>query len=239
MKNIIYTAIIDGYDELIEPSVVTKGWKYICFTNDPNLKSNIWDIRVVEMDKYLIPTKNNRKIKIQYYRYLKEKYDLSIYIDGKIGINCNLNDFLEKNVDGLNNKNIDIFLPKHFYRDCIYQEIDMCKKIKKENKMICYFLKKFYKKENYPENIGLHDNCLLIRRYPNNNMIQFMDKWWDMIERWSRRDQLSFGYILWKNKDLIKISTIDIDVNYNYQDGHFMDNYFTVHSHKKRWLIKD
>jgi rRNA-processing protein FCF1 len=234
MENIIYTVIINGYDELRDPSVVTKGWKYICFTNDANLKSDIWDIRVVEVDKNLDSTKNSRKIKIQYHHYLKEKYDWSIFIDGKVGIKCDLNDFLEKGVEDLNDKEIDMFLPKHPDRNCIYQEIDKCKKIKKENKIICNFLKRFYKKEKYPENIGLNDTCLLIRRYPNDNMIKFMDDWWAMVERWSRRDQFSFNYVLWKYKGLIKISKINSDIDY--ANGS-MGNYFTLHHHKRRWFF--
>ena len=99
--------------------------------------------------------------------------------------------------------------------------------------MICNFLKRFYEKEKYPKNIGLHDICILVRRYPNDNMIQLMDDWWTMVERWSRRDQFSFSYVLWKNKGSIKISEIDYD---------FLrvskDNCFALYHHEKRWIIK-
>jgi len=231
-KNIIYTVIIDDYDYLKNPSVVTEGWKYICFTNNAKLRSDIWDIRVIEKDKHLDSTKNSRKIKIQYHHYLKEKYDLSIFIDGKIGINGNLNDFLEKEVEDLNNKEIDMFLPKHPVRNCIYQEIEKCKEIKKENKMICNLLKRFYKKEKYPENIGLNNTCLLVRRYPNKDMIQLMDDWWTMVERWSRRDQLSLSYVLWKNKGLIEKAELDNRLIHGSKG-----NYFSLHGHQKRWFF--
>ena len=40
----IYTYIIGGYDSVKEPKVVTPGWDYICVTDNPNLKSEVWNI---------------------------------------------------------------------------------------------------------------------------------------------------------------------------------------------------
>ena len=36
MKNnkVVYTAIIGGYDNLIEPSFKPDGWDFVCFTNN-------------------------------------------------------------------------------------------------------------------------------------------------------------------------------------------------------------
>ena len=42
-NKVIYTAIIGGYDELIEPSFKPKGWDFICFSDRP-LKSKTWKV---------------------------------------------------------------------------------------------------------------------------------------------------------------------------------------------------
>ena len=34
MRKVAYTYIIGNYDSLKEPSVITEGWDYICFTDD-------------------------------------------------------------------------------------------------------------------------------------------------------------------------------------------------------------
>ena len=41
---IVYTAIFDNYDQLIDPKSLYKNCKFICFTNNKDLKSKIWEI---------------------------------------------------------------------------------------------------------------------------------------------------------------------------------------------------
>ena len=45
MRKAIYTFIIGNYDTLKTPGVMTPGWDYICLTDNPTLKSTIWDVR--------------------------------------------------------------------------------------------------------------------------------------------------------------------------------------------------
>lgn len=45
----VYTAVIGGYDELIEPDVAAASTSdFICFTDDPGLRSDVWHLRLVE-----------------------------------------------------------------------------------------------------------------------------------------------------------------------------------------------
>ena len=39
-----------------------------------------------------------------------------------------------------------------------------------------------------------------------------MEDWWSEIEKYSHRDQLSFNYALWKNKNSIKIFYLDKNI---------------------------
>lgn len=81
-KIVCYTCITGGYDRLKEPLVVSKGIDYICFTDNPFLKSKVWQARPIpkELD-YLSNVKKQRIVKICPHRYLKE-YDISIWVDG-------------------------------------------------------------------------------------------------------------------------------------------------------------
>ena len=46
-----------------------------------------------------------------------------------------------------------------------------------------------------------------------------MNKWYEEIEKYSYRDQLSFNYVLWKEKDKIKY------ISKNYALEYFNQNY--------------
>jgi hypothetical protein len=47
MKIVCYTCITGSYDKLHDPLIVPSGIDFICFTNNSNLKSNIWKIRPI------------------------------------------------------------------------------------------------------------------------------------------------------------------------------------------------
>src|ERR1035437_508260 len=112
MKQIIYTAISDEYDNLKDPAIITPGWKYICYTNNKAVKSNVWE--VIYLDS--LTTKEQRKIKI----IPPFEYDTCLWIDGSILINCNLDEFIKENPKGY------YTIMKHPTRNCVYQEAVAC-----------------------------------------------------------------------------------------------------------------
>lgn len=61
MRKVLYTAIFGNHDKLKEP-VVTNGWEYILFTNNRELKSDIWDIRYVDCLKMEMTNKDGVKL---------------------------------------------------------------------------------------------------------------------------------------------------------------------------------
>lgn len=44
-KIAVYTSILGEYDELMDPLYIDKECKYICFTNNKKVHSDIWEIR--------------------------------------------------------------------------------------------------------------------------------------------------------------------------------------------------
>jgi hypothetical protein len=51
-----------------------------------------------------------------------------------------------------------------------------------------------------PENYGLSENSIIIRRHNKLEVQNIMNKWWKEIVSHSHRDQLSLSYVCWKNK---------------------------------------
>ena len=61
-----------------------------------------------------------------------------------------------------------------------------------------------YVKENFPHKLGLVESNVMIRKHNKNESIELMEKWWNEINKYSHRDQLSFNYLLWKTGIKIK-----------------------------------
>ena len=57
----------------------------------------------------------------------------------------------------------------------------------------------YIKNDNFPKMFGLTDNCCLIRNH-NKKIKETMEHWYNLVKKYSRRDQISFMYSIWKNK---------------------------------------
>ena len=55
------------------------------------------------------------------------------------------------------------------------------------------------KTEGFPQNYGLPENNIIYRKHNKAEIISIMNDWWYMLEHYSRRDQLSLPYVLWKH----------------------------------------
>lgn len=213
-KICVYTCITGNYDNLIEIKKLEKNVDYICFTNNKYLTSKTWNIKLVNenMDNLTLA----RKVKILSYKYLAE-YDISIWIDGAINIEKTINQFIKEKCDF--NK-FDMIAFKHQSRDCIYDEINECVRLNKETIENATRLEKFLQTNNYPRHNGLIESTVLVRKNITS-VNKLMDEWFDMLIKYSRRDQLSFNYCLWKNQ--IRINFLDLyvfDNEYFKHQGH-------------------
>ncbi|WP_455816284.1 glycosyltransferase domain-containing protein [Pseudomonas cerasi] len=193
-KRVVYTAIFGDYDDLLEPDHVDSSIDYICFTNNKNVKSSQWIVKYT--DNFNGVTDNarlNRIYKFMPHRFLSE-YDESLYIDGNIKISGrSLSDAFEL---ALKNKNISI--PPHAERDCIYKESLACLKLGKGEPEKINEQMQFYKGEGFPETYGLYENNVIFRRHGCKKIKLVMEEWYEMITRFSSRDQLSLCYLFWK-----------------------------------------
>ena len=197
-KIVVYTCITGGYDDLKKLSNVTPGVDYICFTDNKDLKSDIWKIRPIPEELLTYSkVKQQRGVKILQHRYLPE-YDISIWVDANMDVKGNLNDYL-KNFDF--NK-YSVFIPEHPARKCIYKEKTACvslKKITGDGIKLADKQMARYKAEKFPENDGLVQTNIVIRKHNTEYCKKLMELWWNELKDYSHRDQLSFNYALWKN----------------------------------------
>lgn len=203
-KICVYTCITGDYDSLKKLNYPNKNYDYICFTNNKNITSDFWKVIYIEEDK-LDNLTLARKIKILGHEVLK-KYDLTIWLDGAMQLRKSLSTFIDECCDL---DNYDMIGFKHQERDCIYDEMDACVYFYKETVENVSRLTKFLEKEKYPKHNGLIESTVLVRKN-TDEVNKLMKLWFDMLIKYSRRDQLSFDYCLWKYP--IKIQMLDMNV---------------------------
>ena len=203
-KNVCYTCIVGNYDTLKDPAVISENFDYICYTDNPKIKSNIWEIKPIDdiINKY---SNNimNRFIKWLPYIFLSD-YEFSIYVDGSIKVLNDLNEFKNKYC---NDPDILMYLIPHNKRNYIYEEFLANAYGRKEEVPILYNQMKKYLNENLPDNYLLTHNCMLFRYHNKHEYIDIGNNLWKEMSRTTFRDQLSLPYIIWKLdlKDKIKL----------------------------------
>lgn len=86
---------------------------------------------------------------------------------------------------------------KHPERTCVYQEMQACRKYRKDNPILMRDQINAYKLEGYPPYNGLVETACVLRKQ-TTQIEEFNRLWWDQICKYSYRDQLSFNYVAWK-----------------------------------------
>ncbi len=214
-EGVVYTCIMGNYDNLVMHDYTNPIWKYVCFTNNKKLLKQKtygkWEIQSARFKK-LDNTKNARWHKTHPH-ILFPDCEKSLWIDanGNILSNYIFNKITETYSD--------LLIPLHFSRDDIYEECEEVIKCKKDSKRNCNRIKTFLQNNNMPRHYGLNETNVIYRRHNQPLIKKIMNEWWSFILNYSKRDQLSCSYVLWKNG--IKIEDISIP-NARFNEGNFI-----------------
>lgn len=215
-KKVVYTAIFGNYDSIKEPEYINKDWDYVCFTNNKNLKSDIFTVKYVDAI-FDNQTKNPRMLKILSHIFLIG-YDYTLWIDGSVKLRGT-------NIENLINQHKDsyIALHKHEVRECVYDEAQACINAKKDDQNKIEKQITRYKDEGLPLNTPVAETAEILRNQNNKNTKQLNISWWVELNKNSVRDQISFVYVCWKYK-----------FKYSIMDGiQWIDPYFSMYTHGK------
>lgn len=222
MSKAVYTFIFGDYDDLKPPTIVTPGWDYICFTDDPTLSSEIWDVRLPRnlSDRELDQKRFAMKHLILFHQYLSE-YSVSLSIGAQVELNCNLDDLIREHF-----RAADDMMICYWEQDCIYAEAEGCQRRLTDDPARIEAHMQRYRAAGYPANNGLYMSGIIARRHDRANVRAMCDLWWDEYCHGSRRDQLSLSYAIWKS-DALNISRLD------YREQFFVRRNFISHPHKR------
>ena len=187
---------------------------------DNPVKSNVWEVREIKLPPIYEKLDNNRRAKWfkMHPHKLFPDYGYSLWIDGSVEIKGNVDEL----VDEAFKKGGFWAVHPHASRKCIVEEAWACNALKKEEpEIMARQLARYIATEKYPINNGLAENTIILRRHNDPDCIKLNEMWWNEVLTWSKRDQLSFNYCVWK-----------LGLNYNLLKGTVYDSkYFKINSH--------
>lgn len=220
-KIAVYTCVTGNYDKkILEPFVKVDNIDFYLFTDNIKRKSENWNIKTIP--KKIIEKCNNNIIINRYLKMhpneLFKDYDYSIYIDGNVQVISDLTE-LAYSV----NKKIGIAMHKHQFRDCIYDEIEVCKIKNKGNYNEMKKQVEKYSQEGFPKKFGMLEATIIVTDLKSEVAKNFFNDWWnEFISTKSLRDQISLQYVVWKYN--FKISDIGVLGNNLYRNPKFRVN---------------
>jgi hypothetical protein len=177
----IYTIITNDYDDLEELSFKEEGIRYIVYTDNPELRSDSWEVIYVE------------GINHKEFKCLPPFKNISLYLDANIVIKKPLMPLIREFIDS--NKIFGLYSAVD--NQCAYLEANKCLLAKYDTEERIRNIKEYLKSEGYPENNGMIPGCFILRR-PCEEITKQGELWYYMISNYSHRDQISFNYTLWK-----------------------------------------
>jgi hypothetical protein len=192
MRRVVYTCLF-GHSELFNDFEYERdGIDFICFTDDPELRSDFWKIELLPR-KALDPARAAKKIKSLPHIYLAQ-YDWSLYIDNTVRLKAAPNRIFEEYLAPAKSPLVCF---RHFERDCIYEEAKAVIALDFDRPERVNTQMALYRYLGYPANNGLAKTTLLLRQHQDPALQRVMNTWHEQVLCHSKRDQLSLLPACW------------------------------------------
>jgi hypothetical protein len=187
VQRAVYTALLGRYEALAEqPVAAASAVPFICFTDDPDLSSETWDVRLVEPALDMDPVRSARALKITGHPDLAG-FDETLWVDARVRLLADPAAILDSWLDGA-----DLTLPQHSFRPDVVSEFEEVLIAGLDESSRLYEQLTHYT-TIAPDLLGSQvpwTAILARRRGPAVD--RAMAEWLLHVVRYSRRDQLSF-----------------------------------------------
>lgn len=193
MKKIAVISSSFDTNELYNPTEFLDKVDYHAFTDNPEVEDN-WIRHHLPSFSVIDEFSERRRAKLpkilphllvpgyEYYIWLDSTNKLAV--DPELIINRHL-------------KNHDLACFLHTKRKCVYEEIKVCGQYQIETTQNLGGIAKFLLDRKFPANAGLIENTCRIQRNTDETRAMGL-MWWELICKYSSRDQLSLPYVLYK-----------------------------------------
>ena len=193
-RYVIYSALVGDYDNILQPSVIDDRFDFVLFSNDiPEPRAGVWQIRPIEYHND-DSTRICRYVKTHPETMLSD-YPVSVWMDSNVQI---LDDFIYNRIIELDTKEVLLSSMWHPTRRCIYDEAFAVVNMMVEHEGVVIDWCHYLRKRKYPKDNGLYETNVLYRKHSERIVREIDTLWWDSINSYSRRDQLSLNYSIWE-----------------------------------------
>ena len=182
----VYTALFGGYEKLRpQPAAERSDITFYCFTDDPSLTSEHWTVVPVEPIFRHDPVRSARALKTIGHTLL-DAADETLWIDNRVELSGRPEDLFEKWLS-----ETDLCMVEHSFRSSLLDEFTAVADagLDDTTRVWEYYL---HTAETHPtllDLVPLWTGMIARRRSPE--IIDFGHRWFSLINRYSRRDQLS------------------------------------------------
>ncbi|MCT9818753.1 DUF616 domain-containing protein [Microbacterium sp. W1N] len=200
----MYTSLFGQYDALLDQPVARDSDAvFICFTDDPNLTSETWDVRVVPPAFDQDPIRSARLHKIL-GQSVPDSFDITLYIDASVRLRVTPEELVGEWLAD----DVDMALATHSYRETVVDEFDEVVRLNYDDRARVYEQLTDYAQADpgVLTSKPLWTGILVRRR--SHAVAAAMRTWADHVLRYSRRDQLSIMVALGAG---IRYRTIELD----------------------------
>lgn len=188
---VVYTCVVGDYDRLYPPVEKDPDTRYIALTDDPDLRAPGWKTQLISLETDLSPSLLNRYCKLFPWKFFPLA-TRSVYVDGNIRILSSLSRLFDLIDDGY-----DIALLRHPRRKYVSEEADACVQHKKVKSVdIIEAEISALKAAGYVDRGRLTENNVIVRSHTSKELRSAMEGWWEFIQKYSGRDQMSLHHFL-------------------------------------------
>lgn len=190
-RRVVYTALVGGYEQpLPQPMAARSEIDFVCFTDDPELSSDEWEIRLLEPAFGADRVRSSRAVKILGHESLAA-YDETLWIDQRVRLRVDpaviLDDWLAHD---------DLVVPRHSFRANVVTEFQAVLDSALDDSSRLY--------EQLSHYAGLAPELLehavpwtgILARRRTAEVDRGSERWFRHVLRYSRRDQLSFVHAM-------------------------------------------
>jgi len=203
----VYSGLFGSYERLTpQPAFAGDAIDKILFTDDPALRSEDWEVRVVAPALRTDPGRSARRVKIMAHERIPD-YSTSLYIDNSVQLKVAPSALL-----------VQMLAPgerwagvKHGYRGPVQEEAAVLLKMPEFDRPERVAEQVEHYRKACPEALAAQTlwSAIIARRHLDPVVREVQVTWWEQVLRYSRRDQLSLPYALLSADLVPRVHTLD------------------------------
>ncbi|MEX2014759.1 MAG: glycosyltransferase domain-containing protein [Candidatus Saccharimonadales bacterium] len=191
----VYTSLTKNYDLLKLPEIIDERFDYIAYSDDPIDGMGVFDVRKLNQPDFKTDSSRATRYPKTHPHVLLKSYEVAVWMDASMMIVGDLAPL----VDEFIKSGRPIGNATHPHRQSLHEELEACIDLGKDDVEILKKQLQFYDSINF-DTSDLANNGVMLFNLNHPKLNRVMENWWEQICRFSKRDQLSFNYALFKNK---------------------------------------